>query len=170
MKTIIAGALCLISASVFAVEAIPQYKDYPANIYSGKTAPLKVNNETSRMFKSRLQDGLRHNKVAFAGEYALVSWGCGIGGCVEHTFVSKKTGQVIEENIVGGEIGGSLEGYKPDSRLLVTRHYIYDENTGSDKYELRFYELNNGKFSLIKSKSLPWSKRQLRRFFLRWNN
>ncbi len=65
------------------------------------------------MFKSRLQDGLKHNKVAFAGEYALVSWGCGIGGCVEHTFVSKKTGQVIEENIVGGEVGGSLEGIDP---------------------------------------------------------
>lgn len=155
MKKIIAGVLCLISASVFAAETIPQYKDHPANIYSGKTAPLKVNNETSRMFKSRLQDGLKHNKVAFAGEYALVSWGCGIGGCVEHTFVSKKTGQVIEENIVGGEVGGSLEGYRPDSRLLVTKNYVYDSKTNTEKYELRFYQLKNGKFSLIKSIPSP---------------
>ena len=90
MKKIIAGVLCLISASVFAAETIPQYKDYPANIYSGKTAPLKVNNETSRMFKSRLQDGLKHNKVAFAGEYALVSWVVALVGVLSILLLAKK--------------------------------------------------------------------------------
>lgn len=146
MKKLIIGAvLCAVAHTSFAKD--PQFSDYPAKAYSGKAAKLLVNNETAKLFKTRLSASL-NQKPVFAGEYVLASWGCG-AGCVSYTFVNKRTGQVIEQEF-GGELGDELQKYKLDSNLLISRGSEFDANYNEIGSSTNYYLMKNAKLELIK--------------------
>ena len=145
-NTLIASILTGLSTISFA-DSLPEYKDYPASVYTGKTAKLKMNNDTAKSFKTRLSAALK-GEPEFAGEYVMAVWGCGTS-CIMQTFVSKRTGQVVEQGF-GSELGQNVTGTRPDSRLLITHGIEYDNDYNeTGEYDF-YYVFENGKFKLIK--------------------
>lgn len=134
----------------------PEFKDYPAaSVYTSKPAPLIINNEVAKLYKTRLNAALKQKPV-YAGEYVLASWGCGMT-CQIYTFVNKKTGQVIEKSF-GGETGEEIEKFKINSKLLIT-HETDLESTQIPAAEfMNFYIIEKDKFKLIKKIAIPASQ------------
>lgn len=146
MKKLISLALlCAASHTSFAKD--PQFSDYPAKLYNGKPAKLLLNNETAKLFKTRLTASLAQKPV-FAGEYVLAGWGCG-AECISYTFVNKRTGQVVEQDF-GGETGDEIQKYKLDSNLLITRGSEFDSNYNEIGSSTNYFLIKNGKFELLK--------------------
>lgn len=127
---------------------VPQFKDYPSKeAYTGKPAKLLLNNDTAKLFRTRLREALTQ-EPEFAGEYVMAVWGCGTE-CRSYTFVNKRTGQVIEQSF-GGEDGDEPEKFKLNSNLLVAHGTEYDNDYNEIGYHASFYVLENDKFRLIK--------------------
>lgn len=71
---------------------LPRFEDYkikPEII--DKRASLKLDNEFSQMFRTRLRSGLRENPIELAGRFIVVTFGCG-SSCLYGGFVDTKTG------------------------------------------------------------------------------
>lgn len=136
---------CFIYSTSYA--DVPQFDAYPAEIYQGKNAKLKIDNPTARMFRTRFRNALRDGQPDFAGEYTLVSWGCG-AMCVMHSFVNLRTGRVLEHGF-GGELGESLDGYQADSRLLIASAHEDHGDPDKIKFVVKYYELKNHQLRLI---------------------
>lgn len=127
---------------------VPQFRDYPSKeAYTGKPAKLLLNNDTAKLFRTRLREALTQ-EPEFAGEYVIAVWGCGTE-CRSYTFVNKRTGQVIEQSF-GGEDGDEPEKFKLNSNLLVAHGTEYDNDYNEIGYHASFYVLENDKFKLIK--------------------
>ncbi|WP_051526516.1 hypothetical protein [Alkanindiges illinoisensis] len=148
-KTVIYGVL-LSSVSILAHadNNVPQFKDYPAKVYNGKPAKLLLNNQTAKVFKTRLTEALKQKPV-YAGEYVLASWGCGTE-CVFYTFVNKRTGQVLDKGF-GGETGEDIKDFKLNSKLLITRKSDFDDNYNEVGSSTNYSVVNNDQFKVIKA-------------------
>jgi|GEM_PF-446459 len=127
-------------------EVIPLFKDYPASSsFKGSSARLVIDDENVRMYRTRLNEALSSDPV-FAGEYVLATWGCGTD-CKVNVFINKRTGHVLNE-----AFEGEVEGFRVDSRLLLTKGSILDEfGNDTGKYASYFYVLDEKKLKLIKS-------------------
>lgn len=125
-----------------------QFTDYPAKVYNGQPAKLLLNNETAKLFKTRLSEALKQKPV-YAGEYVLTGWGCGLQ-CISYIFVNKRTGQVIEHDF-GGETGEDILQYKLNSNLLITNATEFDEDYNEIGSATKYYVMKNSKLMLIKS-------------------
>ena len=148
INKIVCGLLLIsLSASAYSDDKLPQFKDYPAKLYAGKPAKLLLNNETAKLFKTRLSEALKQKPV-YAGEYVLASWGCGTQ-CVSYTFVNKRTGQVLDKDF-GGETGDEIKSFKVDSKLLITHTTNYDNDYNVIGGATNFNVIENGKLSVIK--------------------
>ena len=127
LLTLMVMACSMFSVGILhATPNLPQFTDYPAKPYMGKTAQLDMTDESARMFRTRLRDALKE-KADFAGEYVITMWGCG-GGCRSYAFVNKRTGKLLDGGF-GGE--GSQEDVidsRANSRLLVTQEENMDHN------------------------------------------
>ncbi|WP_151765743.1 hypothetical protein [Acinetobacter colistiniresistens] len=146
MKKLISLALlCAVAHTSFAKD--PQFKEYPATVYNGKPAKLLLNNETAKLFKTRLTAALSQKPV-YAGEYVLAAWGCGTE-CVSYTFVNKRTGQVVDQGF-GGEMGDEIQNYKLNSNLLIARGSELDDDYNEIGSSTNYYVMKNGKLQLIK--------------------
>lgn len=127
----------------------PQFNDYPVKAYNGKPAKILLNNEKAKTYKTRLSSALSQKPV-FAGEYVLVSWGCGMG-CESHHFVNKRTGQVVEKGF-GGEMDiDDIQQYKLNSNLLIAGGSEFDENYNEIGTFTNYYLMKNSKLELIKT-------------------
>ncbi|MEB3753344.1 hypothetical protein I2F62_03120 [Acinetobacter sp. MD2(2019)] len=148
MSSILGLSLCM--SLSHAASTVPQFSQFPVKVYNGSTAALDLTDPNARMFRTRLSDALK-TPVNFAGEYVVTMWGCG-AMCRSYTFVSKRTGKLLEE-VFGGE--GNQEDVidaKANSKLLVTAQDVHDfENNGRlVKTIVRFYILEKGHLKLIK--------------------
>jgi AraC-like DNA-binding protein len=76
------------------------FEKYPAKIYTGKKAPLKLGDW--RSFRTRLTEAHKEGDVNFAGNYIVTTWGCG-ASCVSGAMIDKRTGNVY--GIPLGETG-----------------------------------------------------------------
>lgn len=98
----LAGLGLLVSAAVSGQElpekacpggVAPRFEDYPAKPEKlTKRARLKINNDFSETFPTRLKEALREDPVNLAGHYILLSFGCG-SGCLYGGIVDVTTGQ-----------------------------------------------------------------------------
>jgi hypothetical protein len=75
-----------------AIAQVPQFRDYPAQPYSGPTAPLVLRPDDIN-FRTRLRDAARP-PANFAGSYSLTTWGCGTE-CLTGAAVHLSTGRVV---------------------------------------------------------------------------
>ena len=143
--------LGLFSGLVYAAASVPKFKDYPdTSIYKGPIAPLVLDNELAKMFKTRLREALKTRQPVFAGEYVVSQWGCGTS-CVVTAFVNKKTGHVLEQTF-GGEYGPYITEYRLNSRLLVAEGPVLDaQNRDTGDYAAYFYLLAKGKLKRIQT-------------------
>ena len=123
---------------------VPQFKDYPvATIYRGRGAVLANANDDYRTVKTA---ALQENEVVFAGEYVIVTIGCG-AGCRFQSLLSKKTGKELGDGF-GGEGGELIKAVKTSSRLLVSAGK-HPDNDNDPLYYAMFYVLENNRLNRI---------------------
>src|SRR2546423_14662404 len=151
--------LCVILFTTVALaqaNATPRFEDYPAPVFKGRMAALKLNGSEARNFRTRLREGAQQG-VNFAGHYTVVQWGCG-AGCLQVAFIDAKTGAVFfPEKLNGfgvwfwGEKDYDAVQFKPDSRLLVVSGFPASEG-GKDepKSGLHYYEGTGRRLRLVK--------------------
>jgi len=149
----------MVSQSAFAGEmpdkacingAIPAFTDYTVVAESHLKRPkLKLNNEFSRMFKTRLSNGLKNNPVDFAGHYVVVTFGCG-SGCLYGGFIDAETGQAMEIPFSVSPPGLFREPdpieHKANSRLLIVRGNLNEADGSAKRY---FFSLQGSKLEPI---------------------
>lgn len=129
---------------------LPSFADYTAQAkYTGKRPKLKLSNEFSRMFRTRLRDDLREQPINFAGHYVLVTIGCG-NGCLYGGFVDAETGRATELPFSVNPAGLYREedpiSSRADSRLLVVSGNLNDAEGAAMRY---FFVLRHGKLQPI---------------------
>lgn len=132
----------------------PRYNEYRVlDVYEGPPAALDMSGESARNYKTRLREALAEGNIAAAGEFILAGWGCG-ASCYYHMFVSKRTGEVVEQGL-GGEYGEILTGVDVHSRLVITEGPEIDDDYNEIGYFAKFYELSDGNLNLIKKVQMP---------------
>jgi len=126
----------------------PRFEDYPAKeIFTGKTAPLKLNEDT-RMFRTRLSQAAK-GPPNFAGRYILVTWGCGTD-CLMGGVIDAKTGDttMIPFSICCQDIDAQEDMEKvdvrKDSRLAIFNGLLNEEES---EVKTHYYLFENGKFT-----------------------
>ncbi len=158
MKLLLATlGLCLVASTAFAqTDNVPRFESYPAQVYKGRVAPVRINNPRSRTFKTRLREGAKDG-VNFAGHYTVVQWGCG-AGCLDAAIVDAKTGGVYFPGETSdfsvwfwGDKDYDALQFKPNSRLIVLSGSPASElNRAEPKYGLFYYEWTGNGLKLIK--------------------
>ena len=149
----------MVSQSAFAGEmpdkactngAIPAFTDYAVKAQKDLVRPkLKLNNNFSRMFKTRLRKGMQENPVDFAGHYVIVTFGCG-NGCLYGGYIDAETGQAMEIPFSVSPPGLFREPdpieHKANSRLLIVRGNLNEADGPAMKY---FFSLQGSKIKPI---------------------
>lgn len=151
---LIAASLCLTPVLAQAEET-PKFAEYPVDeSYSGSAAKVVLDTEEKRMYRSRLRDS-RDYPVDFAGEYSMVTWGCGTS-CVMGAVVSKKTGKVVwlPGTICcwdGEDEETEYVMYRENSRLLVTAGVMNEEG----EHGAHFYKFTGKSFKHLLTVPVP---------------
>jgi hypothetical protein len=140
-------------ASGLAATKTPQYKAFPAQVFTGKPAAAKPVSKEARQFRTVIREGAQSGPN-FAGHYTIVSWGCGTA-CIQVAIVDAQTGAVF---MPGFYIAFSLNleqeklrdeeplHFKPDSKLLVVVGSRNEKGEG-----VYFYKWDAAKLTLIHS-------------------
>lgn len=141
----------------------PDFKDYPAHLYTGKNHPALITPEY-RNVRTRIRNKAKQ-PVNFAGHYSLDWIGCGTG-CAWALPVDVKTGKLLriieplpvtddclKKSDPEQEPQVLLEGdvkFQSDSRLLiVTGRELYAKEM-PDNCMTRYYLEENGLLKLLK--------------------
>ncbi len=137
MKALMILCFGLLSTTlVYAKEVVGyRFEDYPATIYQGKKAPLKLGSKYQPL-KNHLTDAHKDGEIGFAGKYMVSIWGCGTG-CISGAMIDKRTGKIydfpvnIDYRCYSSEETPDDEDifFYPDSRLLITTSCEQDEDT-----------------------------------------
>jgi hypothetical protein len=110
----------------------PRFEEYPAEVWAGIPAPVKVTTRSERMFVTRLKEAGK-GPPDFAGRYKFAGWGCG-SVCAAGAIVDLQTGVVFPPPLgssektawagwmfAGGPVPGPYVEYRQDSRLMIVR-------------------------------------------------
>jgi hypothetical protein len=94
----------------------PAFSSYPAGrIYTGvKVAPRLRPGTAAWRYRTVIREGYKNNPVNFAGNYVVLSWGCG-SPCQAYAIVDARTGKVFFSEFQTS-FGAA---FHPDSRLFV---------------------------------------------------
>lgn len=80
----------------------PTFETYPADVYAGKPAPLKVNSHPlARTYRTSIREQLRDEGINFAGHYTLAVMGCGTG-CSITAIVDARNGRAYFPQVFNG--------------------------------------------------------------------
>lgn len=98
--------LCLsimsLAISGSAQKTPPTFESYPADVWAGKPAPLKVNSHAlARTYRTSIREQLHDEGINFAGRYTLAVMGCGTG-CSITAIVDARTGQAYFPQVFNG--------------------------------------------------------------------
>ncbi|MCF8198669.1 MAG: hypothetical protein K9J42_07880 [Sulfuritalea sp.] len=164
-KLLLGNALFLASALSLAQEmparpcpdnTIPRFEDYAVKPESvTRRAKLKLNNEFSRMFRTRLREGLRNDPIELAGHYVVVTFGCG-SSCIYGGFVDAITGQAtalpfaLNSIFLFGADDPLL--IRADSRLVIMQGTI---NEAEGPPMVAYYEWTGTQLKPICQRPLP---------------
>ena len=99
------------------------FKDYQVPIYEGKLAdPDFSTNPDTKRFITRIKNECAKG-INFAGQYTLVTWGCG-SPCQSGVVVDRKTGEIF------GGYGTSLGSeFRKDSKMIIRNVGAIDTTT-----------------------------------------
>ncbi len=93
------------------------FENYLINneVYIGEIADVNFEtNILAREYESIIKSGVANIGINYAGEYSIVTWGCG-SDCQASSIVNVKTGEIVSYGIISA-YGLS---YSKDSRLLI---------------------------------------------------
>lgn len=158
------AALLLLASAVFAAaqedfpndkvvarKDAPRFSSYPAAVYKGRAAEVKIDSKWSRNYRTMLRESVKENGANFAGHYTFATWFCGTN-CNQLAVIDVKTGQTYFTpgmlSVVMGVPNQSLDmtEFKANSRLLK----IVGRTNGKD-YGTWYYEWKNNKFTLVRA-------------------
>lgn len=151
MKMMILAA-CL-AGLAYAQSSVPRYKQFPAELYTGKMATPKPATKAAKEVKTQIEDGMTA-RPNFAGRYVITTWSCGTS-CLQFAIVNAETGAVYLPpfyvasgmNVGQEKLRDELPlQFKPDSRLLVVVGSRNENGEG-----VYFYKWDNEKLTLIRS-------------------
>ena len=137
----------LLLAVPLVVVATPQFKDFPADVYTGKSKPAVISKQFIAL-KTRVKSASKWD-ANFAGHYVVDSVGCGTE-CAVYFYVDLKAGRVayLPESLQPDYSDIECESeayYKPNSRLFVASSML------SGACSVAYYEFLDGKFKLIET-------------------
>jgi len=121
-------ALAIHSTFVAQNPKAPDFKQYPADVYAGKPAPLNLrSHRMARTYRTRIREQLHEQGINFAGRYTIVVMGCGTG-CSITAIVDARNGNAYFPRELDGwnvepgvyEFGDNeeVQTFRTDSRLL----------------------------------------------------
>lgn len=126
---------------------LPQFSDYPANTYSGRThKPDLTSDPDANAYRTRLRNAAR-GPVNFAGEYILATWGCGTT-CLMGAVISARTGKVnfLPHTVCCWDVDRDNPiDYRADSNLIIFTGLLDEEEPGATHY----YEFSRGQFRFL---------------------
>ena len=131
-----------------AAQDVPQFRDFAtAGVYDGPiAAPDFQNYPEARTFRTRLSEAAATGRVNFAGQFQIVTWGCG-SGCVTGMVLDAISGAVYSIPFSICCDRSSHDGFerivaRPDSRLIVFAGLLNEE----DPMGAHFFEFRDGQF------------------------
>jgi hypothetical protein len=126
---------------------LPQFNDYPATIYSGRTRqPDMASDPDARTYRTRLRDAAK-GPVNFAGEYVLATWGCGTT-CLMGAVINARTGHVafLPHSVCCWDAdSGTPIDYRADSNLIVFTGLLDEQDPNATHY----FEFSRGQFHYL---------------------
>lgn len=126
---------------------VPQFGDYPARIYSGRTRqPDMASDPDARTYRTKLRDAAR-GPVNFAGEYVLATWGCGTT-CLMGAVINARNGQVtfLPHTICCWDADRDTPiDYRADSNLIVFTGLLDEQDPNAAHY----FEFSRGRFHYL---------------------
>ena len=148
LSVFLPGAL----ASAQTAAPLPKFEDYRvAERFEGKAAGPVLRTRTDRQFRTRLREAAQE-KVNFAGNYVLATWGCG-GGCVMGAAIDGQTGRVYWLPFTiccwPVEVEKPLD-FRPDSRLIVFTGSRNEKGQG-----VYYYKFEGNRFVLLRAVEKP---------------
>src|SRR5262245_11399772 len=130
LRLIVAAPILIASFSPTLAQksAPPDFKDYPADVYAGKPAPLNLrSHRLARMYRTSIREQLREGSINFAGHYTIAVMGCGTG-CSITAIVDERNGNAyfprelngwsVEPGVYDFADDEDVRTFKTDSRLL----------------------------------------------------
>ncbi len=155
MKTTVKVISCLLAlcGSLLASEAYasnsPKFSQYPAKVYKGKNAKVRLDKDT-RTFRTRFR-ALAKTPVNFAGHYSITFVGCGTS-CVFGLMFDAKSGKTSYLPSVTGCYTNNYEDFydseiyfKKNSKLLIMAGDVNEEGCTSNYYVRQSLCLANGR-------------------------
>lgn len=120
----------LFSPSTFVSQTpkAPDFKEYPADVYAGKPAPLNLrSNRMARTYRTSIREQLNERGINFAGHYTIAVMGCG-AGCSITAIVDARTGVAyfpseldgwsVEPGVYDFADNEDVQTFRADSLLL----------------------------------------------------
>lgn len=106
----------------------PDFKEYPAEVYAGKPAPLNLrSHRMARMYHTNIREQLHEKGINFAGHYTIAVMGCGTG-CSITAIVDAQTGVAyfpseldgwnVDPGVYDFADNEDVQTFRTDSRLL----------------------------------------------------
>lgn len=130
LRQLISLILILYCASIFFAQKTqpPTFKNYPADVYAGKPAPVNLrSHRLARMFRTSIREQQHDEGINFAGHYTLAVMGCGTG-CSIVAIIDARDGRAYFPRVFEGwtsEIGDyqfgdneDIRTFRADSRLI----------------------------------------------------
>lgn len=120
----------LFCQSAFVCQSVkaPDFKEYPADVYAGKPAPLNLrSNRLARTYRSSIREQLNERGINFAGHYTIAVMGCGAGCSITAIvdartgvayFPSELDGWTVEPGIYNFADNEDVQTFRAESRLL----------------------------------------------------
>jgi hypothetical protein len=148
----------------FAAES-PQFSDFPiASVYIGRHALPDLSTSLARQFRTRLTDAARM-APNFAGQYIVVTWGCGTG-CGMGAIVNAGTGKVVflpTTMVIPEDSHDSVESvqFRLESRLIIFTAHINNAQDVKDQIEImpgigpHFYIFDGSRLVRLKTLARP---------------
>src|SRR5689334_17214179 len=95
------------------------FRKYPAQVFHGKPAPLRLETPLGREHLTSIRKSAAHGPNC-AGHYTVVDWGCGTA-CGVYVIVDARTGKIYEPPEIprGIELGVAGPEFRLDSTLMV---------------------------------------------------
>lgn len=106
----------------------PDFKQYPADVYAGKPAPLNLrSHRMARIYRTSIREQLHEQGINFAGHYTIAVMGCGTG-CSITAIVDARNGKAyfpreldgwnVEPGVYDFADNEDVRTFRADSRLL----------------------------------------------------
>jgi hypothetical protein len=106
----------------------PDFKQYPADVYAGKPAPLNLrSHRMARTYRTSIREQLQAQGINFAGHYTIAVMGCG-AGCSITAIVDARNGNAyfpreldgwnVDPGVYDFRDDEDVRTFKTDSRLL----------------------------------------------------